>query len=102
MSSSLFTRVFIFLLIAMIHHNLTFAQQKQLTATEYISWKDINNVQLSADGTWVLYSINANKGDATLKVRHNPSGNEMSFDRLKNAMLDYDGDWVYFLLRDQS
>ncbi len=62
--------------------------KKPLGEEAYFEWKSIEKTQLSADGEWLVYELNPNKGDGQLVVRNTRQEREYRIDRAKNAHLD--------------
>lgn len=69
------------------------AQKKAMTHDVYDSWKNVSNVQMSADGKVVVYEINPQEGDGELFIKNN--GRELIIPRADRASIDPDGSWLY-------
>ncbi len=62
----------------------------------YHDWKRISNVQITKDGTWVLYDLIPGWGNHTLKIYERNTGNTYSFDRAEAARFSADDKYVVF------
>lgn len=70
--------------------------KKVLDNTVYESWKNLENQQISANGNWISFEINPQKGDGTLHLYNAESKFEISFERGTQAFFSADGNFVAF------
>lgn len=79
-----------------------FAQKKQLSHEELVTWKQIENPIISNNGEWVAYSLKAEEGDATLKVWNAESGKTYTFDRGGGSTFSSDSEYLIFKIHPQE
>lgn len=90
--------LFLFLIIP----GLTFSQKKVMDHSVYDIWNSINNISLSMDGNWVVYSIDPEEGDGKLYIQQ-PSRNSTSvFERGRNGRITYNNSHVIFTIIPQA
>ncbi|MFQ5448814.1 MAG: hypothetical protein ACE5FF_17965, partial [Saprospiraceae bacterium] len=70
--------------------------KKQLSHEELVTWKQIQNSQISNDGQWVSYLLKAEEGDAVLKVWNAQTGETHSFDRGEDARFSAGSQFLIF------
>jgi dipeptidyl aminopeptidase/acylaminoacyl peptidase len=79
-----------------------FAQKKQLSHEELVTWKQIENPIISNNGEWVAYSLKAEEGDAILKVWNAESGKTYTFDRGEESTFSSDSEYLIFKIHPQE
>jgi len=78
------------------------AQAKRpLDHSVYDGWKSIVDQRLSDDGSWILYALNPQDGDAELHVRAPRRGTEYTAARGRSARFSDDAGWVVFLIKPE-
>jgi prolyl oligopeptidase family protein len=73
--------------------------KKQLSHEELVTWKQIQNSQISHDGLWVSYSLKAEEGGAMLKVWNAQTNETFSFDRGESARFSADSKFLVFEIK---
>lgn len=74
------------------------ASLKPLDHSDFLIWNQINNEQIGADGTLVIYRVVPGEGDPQLRIYHAPSKSTTRVDRVRKAQMDYDGRFVMALI----
>ncbi len=78
------------------------AQQKRpLDHTAYDGWNRIQGQALSDDGSWVLYTVSPQEGDATLHVKSLRSEVAYTVARAESAQFSEDSRFVAFLIKPE-
>jgi len=75
------------------------AQKKAITVEDMQQWNRIQDKQISASGTHILYTLEKDLGDPTAVVYDTPAKKERRFPRLHRATLSYDGKYLIGLLK---
>ena len=75
------------------------AQKKAITVEDMQQWNRIQDKQISASGTHVLYTLEKDLGDPIAVVYDAPAKKERRFPRLHRATLSYDGNYLIGLLK---
>ena len=70
--------------------------KKIMDPSVYNEWRKITNTSISADGHWVVYNLEIERGDKTLKLYHTPTDETYTFDRAQQAKIDYESYALYF------
>ncbi|MDZ7689890.1 MAG: hypothetical protein U5K69_01830 [Balneolaceae bacterium] len=70
------------------------AQNKQLTFEDVMKFEDISDPVMSANGTWVAYSVWPDRGDGYVKIRHTIVDSSYSIERGDNPRITSNGRWV--------
>ncbi|MBC6995606.1 prolyl oligopeptidase family serine peptidase [Neolewinella lacunae] len=73
--------------------------KKAITVEDMQAWKQIENEVLSADGSYVLYTLQADVGDPVAVLYHPASKAERRIPRLHQARLNYEGTHLIGLLK---
>ena len=98
-------RYFIFVLSFVLFANFTFAQKpaykKRITPDVYKQWKSLSDIEYTADGQWVSWSVNPAKGDGWLYVYNTETGKTDSVARGYRAAFSPDGSFMAFLIKPQ-
>ena len=72
--------------------------KKVMEPSVYEIWNTIENVQVSANGQWIAYTLKPGKGDPTLAL-YDASNQETSyFPRSDKASFSYDGSYLLFTI----
>ncbi len=75
------------------------AAKKMLDHTEFDTWKEIQQPQISNDGRWVVYELNPDIGDGKLVVYDGNTGKDQIFERAKGAKISADSRFVVFNIK---
>lgn len=73
--------------------------QKALEIQDLVDWNQMSDEQLSADGRYLLYTLEPDVGDPVAIVKNLVTGKERRFERLHEAKLDYGGTHLIGLLK---
>lgn len=73
--------------------------KKPLNHDAYRMWKRIEKPQLSNDGRWTIYQLNATENDAALVLYDNDTAKEMTFARGGDAQISADNQWLVFKVK---
>ncbi|HSK09726.1 MAG TPA: prolyl oligopeptidase family serine peptidase [Vicinamibacterales bacterium] len=71
-------------------------QKKPITPDVYDSWRSIQGVRVSDDGTWLAYALAAQEGDGELVVRNLATNEEIRQPRGRDAAITPDGRFVLY------
>lgn len=69
-----------------------------MTPAVYSQWNKIKNVKISDDGDWAMYQISKEVGDKVLKIYDTRNKKEFTFDRVKKASFDQEGNFALFTI----
>lgn len=69
-----------------------------LDHADFDQWRAISNAEFSRDGSLVFYGLNPQEGDGELMLHNLESGEDMSFERARNAELSYDGSTLVWFI----
>jgi len=72
------------------------ATKKVLGHEDLVSWNKIQRPQISNDGKWVVYTLQAEEGDPTLKIYDAQANKLTSFERSDKAQISEDNRFVVF------
>ena len=72
------------------------ATKKTLSHEDLVSWNKIERPQISNDGNWVVYVLQAEEGDPTLKIYDAKANKLISFERADKAQISEDSKYVIF------
>jgi dienelactone hydrolase len=101
MNRSLRTRLYVFICLVIWLAPLTGladGAKKPLTCAAYDGWRSIQGTQIARDGSWLVYSLVPQDGDAELVVRNLKTDKEFRSARGKDAVLTMDGKFVVFAI----
>ncbi|MBK7869774.1 MAG: hypothetical protein IPJ74_03350 [Saprospiraceae bacterium] len=73
--------------------------KKILDHSEFDTWKEIQQPQISNDGRWVVYELNPDIGDGKLFIYDGNTGKDRSFNRGKGAKISADSRFVVFSIK---
>lgn len=76
----------------------TFAK-KPLDHSVYDGWQSITNERISDDGTWIVYVIKPQEGDANLVISTAKNSNKLRVPRADTARITADSKYAAFLIR---
>ena len=76
-----------------------FSQKKQLDHTVYDSWKQIENLKISDNGSIIYYEVNPQEGDGVLIFDKSKSGEKIKIDRGYNATITPDENYAVCLIK---
>ncbi len=74
------------------------AQKKPITHDVYDSWKSIQGTKLSADGTWLAYTLAPQEGDGELVVRNLKTNAEIRAARGRDPLITSDSHFVVYAI----
>jgi hypothetical protein len=88
-------KIFVFFLSA--YTLLAFGQEqrpalKMLDQQDYLTWKTIRDVQISADGLYSSYRVVPGEGDPVLNIYDAARKSTVSIPRVSKSQFDYDAD----------
>jgi dipeptidyl aminopeptidase/acylaminoacyl peptidase len=89
----------IFAFAAMLLSISLFAQKKPLDHTVYDGWEYIQERQISADGSWVAFTVTPQEGDARLMVMKTDGTGKMEVPRGYNVKFTPDSRYAVFLIK---
>jgi len=78
------------------------AAPKPITLDDYPKFRRITGASISSDGTWMLYTIAPNEGDATLYVKSLDTDTVYEIPRGSNASFSDAGGWVGYFINPPS
>lgn len=87
------------LAILLLPLNAQDSNKKMLDHADLVSWNRIQNSQISNDGNWVVYTLKAEEGDATLNIWNAKNGQTTSFDRAEGSDISADSRYVVFKIK---
>jgi len=94
----------IFQLLILCSLSLTVIAQnpakKTLGHEELVTWKKIDQEQISNDGNWVVYELNSEKGDDQLNIYDVQNDRTISIDRGDNAKISADNRFIVFMIKN--
>ncbi|MBK7171994.1 MAG: S9 family peptidase [Bacteroidales bacterium] len=79
--------------------NAQSSTKKSLNHTDYDSWKALSKPQISANGNWVSYEVNPQKGDGWLHLHNISVGMHDSIFRGQEALFSYSSDLLVFRIK---
>ena len=82
-------KAFLLLFLSLSAFGLTMSQtpvKKSLTHSDYDSWKELARPAVSANGQWVSFEINPQKGDGYLHLQNLQTGKHDSLSRGQEAV----------------
>ncbi|PHN07135.1 S9 family peptidase [Flavilitoribacter nigricans] len=74
------------------------AAKKQLEIEDLTQWNNITSNRISADGRWVVYTLDSEDGDPTTIVYDGQKNEDHTFERADDFQISYDGQFVAFLI----
>lgn len=86
------------LLLSLISVLYSFGQKRIIDHTVYDSWKTLSQQKISNDGSFILYEINPHRGDGSLYLYNTDSEKEMTFERGKQAAINYNESILGFII----
>ena len=89
----------IFLLFSIILPLIGFGQKKTMTPEVYKIWNRISDKKLSNNGQWSLYTVHPEKGNKTLYIHNNQSGENLVFPRANTPSFDHENETVAFITK---
>jgi acetyl esterase/lipase len=92
-------RLFLLLLVLLFSAALARAQKKPLDHSVYDAWQHIGERLLSADGRWVVYTVEPQEGDGQLVVKATDGHWEQQVPRGFGATITEDGRHLIFRIR---
>lgn len=78
------------------------AEKKALTTNDFAHWKTIKNQSVSDDGQLVLFEVNPLKGDGTLVLKSNTTGQTDSIARGYDARISPMADFIVFKIKNPA
>ncbi|MGO4875394.1 prolyl oligopeptidase family serine peptidase [Pedobacter psychrotolerans] len=79
--------------------NFAYAQKKPLDHTVYDTWESIGSKQLSNNGTWAMYGVLQQEGDARLFINNLKTNAKLGIPRGMNAQFSNDSKFAAFSIR---
>ncbi len=76
--------------------------KKVLSHEDYDSWKKLDHPEISANGEWISYEVNPQKGDGFLYLVNTTSMKKDSFARGYDAEFSPNSDFVIFKIKPQE
>jgi dipeptidyl aminopeptidase/acylaminoacyl peptidase len=73
---------------------LLMAQGKKLTFEDIMKWEDISDIEISANGEWMAYSVWPDRGDGEVRVRGIEEERLFIIERGDNPVITKNGRWV--------
>ena len=70
---------------------------KIMDESVYTEWKTIKNTNISADGDWVMYSLDTDNGDNTTVIYNTRTQHEIKLPRTEKATFNHTGSYLYCL-----
>ncbi len=95
-------KLFLFLCALLAVVTATMSQtsvKKTLTHSVYDSWKELAKPAISANGQWVSFEVNPQKGDGFLHLRNLQTGKNDSLPRSQDALFSSTSDLLVFKIR---
>jgi dipeptidyl aminopeptidase/acylaminoacyl peptidase len=89
----LFTTLLVFQVLCL------FSQKKPLDHSVYDGWQHIGEKLISADGRWVVYTVEPQQGDGLLVIRSNDGVYSKSIARGYNALITEDSRFLVFRVK---
>ena len=74
------------------------SSKKMMDPSVYEEWKEIEGVQISANGEWVAYTLQPGKGDPQLALYEVATKKTQLFPRSDKAHFSYEGDYLVFTI----
>ena len=84
-----------FLLMA----SAAYAQKKPLDHSVYDTWESVGSKQLSNNGTWAMYGISQQEGDANLYLNNLVNLAKLKVNRGTNAQFSADSKYAVFAIK---
>ena len=95
-------KIFVILCLSLQISTLLVAQtieKKTLTHSVYDNWKTLSGQQISANGQWVSYEINPQKGDGFIHLQNLQTGRHDSISRGQEAVFSSTSDLMIFKIK---
>ncbi|MEO7925858.1 MAG: prolyl oligopeptidase family serine peptidase [Saprospiraceae bacterium] len=74
------------------------SKRKILDHTDFLTWKTIQDIQLSADGVLTTYRLVPGEGDPKLIIHDNNDNTSFEAERVSKSNIDYDGKFIYGII----
>src|SRR4030095_683001 len=71
---------------------------KALDHSDFLIWKTIQDIQLSADGTIITYRLVPGEGDPALMIYSEVKKSTHPLERVSKSNIDYDGKFIYGII----
>ncbi len=75
------------------------ATKKSMDHSVYNEWNSIQQTQISNDGRWIIYNLNAPEHDPMLNIYDHTSGRTSSFERATGAKITADNAFLVFTIK---
>lgn len=88
-------------LLALAFGIAAFGQKPAMDHDVYDSWQRVGGVELSADGTFLTWSVVPQEGDGTLFIKRTTDGKVLEIPRAAGLKMSPAGDWAYCSIKPE-
>ena len=88
-------------LLALAFGVAAFGQKPAMDHDVYDSWQRVGGVELSADGTFLTWSVVPQEGDGTLFIKRTTDGKVLEIPRAAGLKMSPAGDWAYCSIKPE-
>ena len=88
-------------LLALAFGVAAFGQKPAMDHDVYDSWQRVGGVELSADGTFLTWSVVPQEGDGTLFIKRTTDGKVLEIPRAAGLKMSPVGDWAYCSIKPE-
>ena len=89
----------VFCLLSILISQNTLAQKKILDHPDFDIWNRVRSPKLSAEGDFIIYSIEKGEKDQHIKIKDNQSNLIFDYERSESGELTYDSKFAVFTIK---